>query len=180
MKAFLAGFLFWERWKPPSLTPVVMCCNSSTCPLARCFLCCATRAPHSYPVKPDLRLQPYALPCPLGYFNPAVTASAKTIPKSIELELRQCVRVCLCECAWVSGCRCVSGKSAFKKTDEKRKAGHWVKLSFHNARLCSTKHVIIWHWLHDNKSSRGRQKQQLSCWVLQCSRKNMFFGRAKL
>lgn len=53
---------------PPHLTPVVMCCNSLTCPLARCLLYYATRALYTYPVKPELCLQPYASPSPPGYF----------------------------------------------------------------------------------------------------------------
>ena len=61
------GGLFWE-WRKPPLTYVVLCRDSSACPLASCRLFCARRALHTSPVKPELCLQPPALPCPLGYF----------------------------------------------------------------------------------------------------------------
>lgn len=86
----------------PSCTPVVVCCDSSTCPLATCLLYCARRALHTSPVKPELclQLQPHALPCPLGYFYSSSGYFSQTHTTAC-WTAAECISICMYVC--VSG-----------------------------------------------------------------------------
>lgn len=107
--------LFWRWWKAPSLTPVVMCCSSSSCPPARCPLCCATRALHTCPVKPELCFLPYAMSPELFLIRQWLLLP-NPIPQPIGLQLRSEVYACMRGCVrWR-----VRGKMHLPK-DESRK-----------------------------------------------------------